>query len=58
MPEDATEVLARTQFCHGFYGASSMERLPTEVAIRDQITAFRQIDVRGGESAARASARP
>jgi predicted TIM-barrel enzyme len=43
MPEDAAEVLARTAFCHGFYGASSMERLPTEKAIREQIVAFRAI---------------
>jgi len=43
MPEDAARVLARTKFCHGFYGASSMERLPTELAIRDQIAAFRSI---------------
>jgi predicted TIM-barrel enzyme len=40
MPEDAAHVLARTRFCHGFYGASSMERLPTETAIRDQVKAF------------------
>ena len=42
-PDDAAHVLSRTKFCHGFYGASSMERLPTEIAIRDQIVAFRQI---------------
>jgi predicted TIM-barrel enzyme len=43
MPEDAAKVLAATRFCHGFYGASSMERLPTEIAIRDQIAAFKAI---------------
>ena len=40
MPEDAAYVLARTAVCHGFYGASSMERLPTEIAIRDQVARF------------------
>lgn len=40
MPEDAAYVLAKTEACHGFYGASSMERLPTERAIADQVAAF------------------
>jgi len=40
MPEDAAYVLSRTRACHGFYGASSMERLPTEKAIRQQVEAF------------------
>lgn len=40
MPADARYVLERTENCHGFYGASSMERLPTEVAIRDQVASF------------------
>ncbi len=43
MPEDAAFVLHRTQGVHGFYGASSMERLPTEVAIREQTEAFKAI---------------
>ena len=43
MPEDASYVLKRTQNCHGFYGASSMERLPTEVALVDQTRAFKAI---------------
>ena len=30
MPDDAAYVLRRAQRVHGFYGASSMERLPTE----------------------------
>lgn len=41
MPEDAAYVLRKTRHCHGFYGASSMERLPTEVAIRGQVEAFK-----------------
>ncbi|GKX33358.1 MAG: hypothetical protein MnENMB40S_09760 [Rhizobiaceae bacterium MnEN-MB40S] len=43
MPEDAAYVLARCSDCHGFYGASSMERLPTERAIKNQIEAFHAI---------------
>jgi predicted TIM-barrel enzyme len=42
MPDDATYVLQRSRYCHGFYGASSMERLPTEIAIRQQVEAFRK----------------
>ncbi|MBN9734836.1 MULTISPECIES: phosphoenolpyruvate hydrolase family protein [unclassified Pseudonocardia] len=41
MPEDAAYVLARAQVCHGFYGASSMERLPTERALTEQTRAFK-----------------
>ncbi len=43
MPEDAEYVLKRTKNCHGFYGASSMERLPTEVALVKQTKAFKDI---------------
>lgn len=43
MPEDARFILQRCQHIHGFYGASSMERLPTEIAIKNQIEAFKQI---------------
>ncbi|MEM9762556.1 MAG: phosphoenolpyruvate hydrolase family protein, partial [Pseudomonadota bacterium] len=43
MPEDADFVLKNTKHCHGFYGASSMERLPTEVALTEQTKKFRQI---------------
>jgi predicted TIM-barrel enzyme len=43
MPEDAQYVLERTQGIHGFYGASSMERLPTEQAIEAQIKAFKKL---------------
>jgi predicted TIM-barrel enzyme len=34
-------VLERTADCHGFYGASSMERLPTETALVEQTRAFK-----------------
>ncbi|GAA4838069.1 phosphoenolpyruvate hydrolase family protein [Saccharopolyspora rosea] len=43
MPEDASYVLSRTRRCHGFYGASSMERLPTEQALTEQTRAFRNL---------------
>ncbi len=43
MPEDAEYVLQRTNGVHGFYGASSMERLPTEVAIKEQMQKFKSI---------------
>ena len=45
MPEDAEYVLARTSNCHGFYGASSMERLPTEIALTEQTRKFKQISM-------------
>lgn len=42
-PADAQYVLRRTCNVHGFYGASSMERLPTERAIREQTQQFARI---------------
>jgi predicted TIM-barrel enzyme len=43
MPEDARYILDRAPGCHGFYGASSMERLPAETAIRKQVEDFRSL---------------
>lgn len=43
MPDDAQYVLQKTEGVHGFYGASSMERLPTEVAITEQMKKFKAI---------------
>jgi predicted TIM-barrel enzyme len=43
MPEDAEYVLKNTEGVHGFYGASSMERLPAEVAITEQMKKFKAI---------------
>ncbi len=43
MPEDAEYVLQNTTGVHGFYGASSMERLPTEVAIKEQMEKFKAV---------------
>jgi predicted TIM-barrel enzyme len=42
-PEDAAFILRSTRRCHGFYGASSMERLPTERAMTDQTRRFKAI---------------
>lgn len=43
MPHDAEYVLQRTNICHGFYGASSMERLPVEAALTEQTRNFKSI---------------
>lgn len=43
MPADAEYVLRNTTLCNGFYGASSMERLPTEVALTEQTKAFKRV---------------
>ena len=42
-PDDAAYVLRHAEHCHGFYGASSMERLPTERALTDQTRKFKSI---------------
>jgi len=50
MPEDADFVLKNTTSCHGFYGASSMERLPTEIALTEQTRTFKAIQGRSRAS--------
>ena len=42
-PQDATYILQQCPEVHGFYGASSMERLPTERALTEQTRKFKQI---------------
>jgi predicted TIM-barrel enzyme len=42
-PDDAAFIISNTRHCHGFYGASSMERLPTEVALTEQTRKFKAI---------------
>jgi predicted TIM-barrel enzyme len=42
-PEDAQYVLRQCPACHGFYGASSMERLPTEAALTETTRRFTRI---------------
>jgi predicted TIM-barrel enzyme len=39
-PEDAQTILRQCPECHGFYGASSMERLPTELALTETTRRF------------------
>jgi predicted TIM-barrel enzyme len=43
MPDDASYLLQRAQGVNGFYGASSMERLPTEHALTEQTRAFKAV---------------
>ena len=43
MPDDARYILKHCPGCNGFYGASSMERLPTERALTEQTRAFKAI---------------
>lgn len=42
-PEDAAYVLQHAKTVHGFYGASSMERLPVEQALKAQTEAFKAV---------------
>lgn len=42
-PEDAEYILKHTEGIAGFFGASSIERLPTEVAITEQVRKFKKI---------------
>ena len=42
-PDDMRFVLQHSKECNGFYGASSMERLPTEVALTRHVAAFKAV---------------
>lgn len=42
-PEDVDYVLKHSEHCNGFYGASSVERLPVEIGIVGQIKAFKNL---------------
>ena len=55
-PEDAAYILERCPSCHGFYGASSMERLPTERALTEQTKKF--VAIRPGKSGENEAAKP
>ena len=46
-PADAAYVLERTHGVVGFFGASSMERLPTETAMTENMRRFKSIQVKG-----------
>jgi predicted TIM-barrel enzyme len=43
LPADAATVLRSCSVCHGFYGASSMERLPVEEALTEQTRKFKAL---------------
>lgn len=49
-PEDAQYVLEHTTGVAGFFGASSMERLPTEIAITENMQRFKRISPTAGAS--------
>lgn len=42
-PEDVTRIFEQTKGVDGFFGASSTERLPTEITIRSQVAKFKAI---------------
>ena len=42
-PQDVQYVLDHSEHCNGFYGASSMERLPTEIAMTAHIRTFKDL---------------
>lgn len=46
MPDDARYILDNCSGVHGFYGASSMERLPVEVAIKGQVERFKGLKLK------------
>jgi predicted TIM-barrel enzyme len=52
-PEDAAYVLERTEGVVGFFGASSMERLPAETAMTENMQRFKSIRVKGEVRGAR-----
>lgn len=43
-PEDVQYILDHCPECHGFYGASSVERLPTEIAITETTRTFKSLN--------------
>lgn len=43
MPDDVAYVLRNSAHCNGFYGASSIERLPTEVAIKAHVERYKRV---------------
>jgi predicted TIM-barrel enzyme len=50
-PDDAASILKECRGCHGFYGASSLERLPAETALTETTRTFKQIGIRRKENA-------
>ena len=50
-PDDAAYILQECRSVHGFYGASSLERLPTEAALTETTRTFKRIGIRRKENA-------
>jgi predicted TIM-barrel enzyme len=50
-PDDAAYILRECPSCHGFYGASSLERLPTETALTETTRTFKRLGIRRKENA-------
>jgi predicted TIM-barrel enzyme len=50
-PDDAAFILQACRGCHGFYGASSLERLPAETALTETTRTFKRIGTRRKENA-------
>ena len=48
-PAEAGHVLATSRYAQGFLGASSMERLPTEIAMVERMSAFTKLPLRGSD---------
>jgi len=44
-PEDAKYILSKTKNVQGFFGASSMERLPTETAMTENMKKFKSLKI-------------
>jgi predicted TIM-barrel enzyme len=49
-PDDAAFILQACRGCHGFYGASSLERLPAETALTETTRTFKCIGIRRKEN--------
>ena len=49
-PEDVQYILSRTHGVCGFFGASSIERLPTERAITEQVRNFKNLSIHTGHN--------
>jgi predicted TIM-barrel enzyme len=48
-PEDVAVILEKYPSVDGFFGATSMERLPTEIAITEQVKKFSGLSLNGGQ---------
>jgi predicted TIM-barrel enzyme len=44
-PEDAEYILSKVKGVQGFFGASSMERLPTEIAMTENMKRFKSLTI-------------